>query len=721
MKLGTKLLLVTLALTIGITVFVGGLVTVTVTKREYSNAFTQIEKEIRRGYFSKIEADQRQIFGVAQLLLEGPQYRAMLQSLIDDQGPAREAAVSQLRDEALARMVGHEIGSLNLEPAFDVLLDGSRAPVLIGTRGDAKLEAAIRAIAPSEWAAREVMGQSAEREKLVNDSAFADSNHPSAGTLVRQFVYTPRGLFLAFGMPLRASLSEPPSHAYFVGFRVDGRWADRMLDGQGDRVYAGMGGTEVHAWVRANKTIVAYGATGAPIHDATPPQALLDYQWPKQASDNGTQFLPLLFDSEDGQMVGKVTSVPGVISSQGSGMAVEIFFAASLDKALAPLHAMQMTIVVVGVFSVLIALLLCRWIARSISEPVNLLVEGTKRVAHGQFDKPVDLPRNDELGTLAQSFNAMTQGLAQRDFIKDTFGKFVDPSVVEGLLSDPTKLKPGGEVREQTILFCDLAGFTQISEKLEPQELVKLLNIYLGGAADAVAAERGIVDKFIGDSVMAFWGPPLTETHADRACRAAFMIGARARRLDWLCADLGVSGLKVRVGIATGPVLVGNIGSPNKFNYTVIGDTCNLASRIEGLNKMYGTSVLAPWETISLAIGGSGDCAARFGCRGGLLWRVIDRVRVVGKESPVVLCEVMALVSSEADADPGVLMLARDYAAAFLLYEQQEWQAARDAFAKIDREQRGDGASAEMAKRCAAFATEGPPARWDGVWRMTSK
>lgn len=723
MKLGTKLMLVTLALTVGITLFVGGFVTATVTSHEESRARAQISDTIRRGYFDRIEADQRQVFSIVRLLLEDPQYRALLQSLIDEEGEARDPAMIQLRDEVFARMVGREIGSLRLRPAFDLLLDAtSREPVLVGARTDRSLEGSLRGLDVKTWSPRRVMEIAAKDEPDPTGAVLADPARidRSAGLLVRTFVRTPEGLFLVFGMPLRVSLAEPPSHAYYVGFRVDDAWMTRMLGGREGDAAVRSDESDVHAWIRSGREFVAYGSSGAPLADRSPTKALVDFSPPKNSSQSSAdRMTPLSFETGDSRMVGQALDVMSVVSTAPDGAELEIFFVSSLDEALAPLRALQRAIVLIGFFSLLIAILLCRWIARSISQPVTRLVEGTRRVAQGKFDEPVELKRNDELGTLAQSFNDMTQGLAQRDFIKDTFGKFVDPSVVEGLLSDPARLKPGGEVREQTVLFCDLAGFTKVSEKLEPQELVRMLNVYLGGAADAVTSERGIVDKFIGDAMLAFWGPPLTDTHADRACRAAFRISEHAQKLDELCAGLDLSGLRVRVGIATGSVLVGNIGSPNKFNYTVIGDTCNLASRLEGLNKFYGSRVLATWETISQATGSREIPAARFGFGNGILWRVVDRVRVVGKESPVVLCEVMAAGTLDAQLEESRRETASAYAKAMVEYESSRWAEARAAFDACASG--GDPPARVMADRCALFALDGVPADWDGAWRMTSK
>ena len=256
------------------------------------------------------------------------------------------------------------------------------------------------------------------------------------------------------------------------------------------------------------------------------------------------------------------------------------------------------------------------------------------------------------------------------------------------------------------MLFSDLAGFTALSEKLTPADQVSLLNEYLGGAADAVTERQGMVDKFIGDAVVAFWGPPFTDDYAALACSAAIRFVELTGDLKPICDRLGVPPLHVRVGVATGVVLVGVIGSASsRQNYTVMGDTANLGSRLEGVNKLYSTQVLVDQPTRDAA----GD---RF------LYRRIDRVRVVGRDEPVQLHEV---VGEHDRVDDDTLARCDTYAAALTLYESRDWPAANDAFNAVNQSWPDDETAARMALRCYAFANEDPGPYWDGVFKLDAK
>ena len=249
------------------------------------------------------------------------------------------------------------------------------------------------------------------------------------------------------------------------------------------------------------------------------------------------------------------------------------------------------------------------------------------------------------------------------------------------------------------MLFSDLAGFTALSEKLTPADQVSLLNEYLGGAADAVTERQGMVDK-IREVVRR--RPKL----AALACSAAIRFVELTGDLKPICDRLGVPPLHVRVGVATGVVLVGVIGSASsRQNYTVMGDTANLGSRLEGVNKLYSTQVLVDQPTRDAA----GD---RF------LYRRIDRVRVVGRDEPVQLHEV---VGEHDRVDDDTLARCDTYAAALALYESRDWPAANDAFNAVNQSWPDDETAARMALRCYAFANEDPGPYWDGVFKLDAK
>lgn len=266
----------------------------------------------------------------------------------------------------------------------------------------------------------------------------------------------------------------------------------------------------------------------------------------------------------------------------------------------------------------------------------------------------------------------------ERRFVRDAFSRYLAPEVVRELADKPGSLKLGGEQRALTLLFSDLAGFTTMSEKLGTTEMFRVLSDYLTEMTDEVLRHRGTVDKYIGDAVMAFWGAPVASlTHARDAVQTALDMQSRMAGLNDRLAAQGAPALAVRIGVHTGTAVVGNVGSRERFSYTAIGDDVNLASRLEGVNKEYGTPILCSGETKKQA----GDAFA---------WRELDRVRVKGKFQPVELWLPLGPVGTPDPAGP-------DYAAALALYRDGKFAEAKKAFSAIS----GDAPSQAMATRCA--------------------
>lgn len=300
-----------------------------------------------------------------------------------------------------------------------------------------------------------------------------------------------------------------------------------------------------------------------------------------------------------------------------------------------------------------------------------------------------------------------TEGKDKR-FIAGAFARYVSPKVVRQILADPKRLALGGERRDVTLFFSDLQGFTSISEGLSPQELVAFLNEYTTLMAGVITGPGldGTIDKYIGDSVMAFWGAPLPQPdHARRGLLAALACQERLRPFcDGLVARGGPR-LVTRIGLNTGACVVGNMGSRDRFDYTAIGDTVNEASRLEGINKVYGTLIIASESTWRAAPG------AAFG-------RLLDRVRVKGKAEPVALYEVLAPAGSETAA---LRALAAGYAEAAAAYQAREWGRAIELAGEVLRAAPGDGPSKVLIERARAFMVAPPPEAWDGVWTLTAK
>jgi class 3 adenylate cyclase len=271
-------------------------------------------------------------------------------------------------------------------------------------------------------------------------------------------------------------------------------------------------------------------------------------------------------------------------------------------------RAYQRRVVAIGVALLAIAALLGITVAAAVTfglvRPVRRLLLGTAAVEGGALDTVIPITSRDEIGRLTQSFNSMVGELRLKAQIRDTFGKYVDPRIVAGLIDRPELTDAKGSRREMTILFCDMKEFTAFSEGMTPAGLVNVLNRYMTVMSEPVRHNNGIIDKYIGDGIMAFWGPPFTssEEHPGLACLAALdqlagLAAFRAELPELTGFRRGYPEIDARIGIATGDVVVGNIGSELTRTYTVIGDTVNLASRLEGANKTYGTRVLISEET----------------------------------------------------------------------------------------------------------------------------
>ena len=293
--------------------------------------------------------------------------------------------------------------------------------------------------------------------------------------------------------------------------------------------------------------------------------------------------------------------------------------------------------------------------------------------------------------------NYATEG-RQRAFIRNAFRYYLGDEVIEQILSDPSLLKLGGEKREMTVFFSDIESFSSFSEKLAPDALTALLNDYLSDMGAIIREEGGYLDKYIGDAIVAFWNAPVAQPdHAARACRAALKCQRRlAERREEFEARTGVA-LRARIGINTGVVTVGNMGSYERFNYTVLGDAANLASRLEGANKAFGTTLMVS-ESTWLASGGS--------------WagRELALLRVVGRQTPV---RVFELAGFPGEARPESWA---GFDKGRALFECGRYAEALDEFARWP----DDAAARAYAARCARLAAQ-PPAGQNGVWELSEK
>ncbi|HKC50259.1 MAG TPA: adenylate/guanylate cyclase domain-containing protein, partial [Myxococcota bacterium] len=318
-----------------------------------------------------------------------------------------------------------------------------------------------------------------------------------------------------------------------------------------------------------------------------------------------------------------------------------------LAQEIAALRAFRATLFAVGLLVLAAALAVGYALARGITRPVAALGRAARRIGAGDLGARVDIATGDELESLGDAFNEMAAGLRERELIKSTLERYVSKNVAAELLRDPGRVALAGARRELTVLFVDLGGFTSLAEELAPEVVVAHLNEYFDAVCGAVLEEDGTVKDFQGDGVVAFWGAPILQPdHAARASRAALAIAARLERLRarWVARGstagpalaVGAAAPGYRLGLHSAELVAGEIGSAERGAYGIVGDGMNLAARIEGANKLYGTRVLIS-DATRAALGPE------------FLVREIDHVRVVGRRQPVRLFELVSLAAS-ADA-----------------------------------------------------------------------
>ena len=296
--------------------------------------------------------------------------------------------------------------------------------------------------------------------------------------------------------------------------------------------------------------------------------------------------------------------------------------------------------------------------------------------------------------------------MGQKTMIRDMFGQYLSPKVVQDLVEDPSKVQLGGEEREMTAYFSDIAGFSTISEHLTPSELVQLLNDYLTEMCNIIIGYEGTVDKFEGDAIMAFWGAPNVQAeHAQLACFSAIDMNKRLVELRQKWETEGSPLINVRMGLNSGPMVVGNMGSVQKLNYTIMGDAVNLASRLEGANKAFGTQMMISETTYQ-------SCASLIDVR------ELDTIRVVGKSEPVTVYELLERKGETAGTTAD---LVDAFEKALTLYKRADFIAAKAAFEKCLGIIGGDGPSTTYMKRCQTYIDQPPESGWDGVFALTEK
>jgi adenylate cyclase len=295
----------------------------------------------------------------------------------------------------------------------------------------------------------------------------------------------------------------------------------------------------------------------------------------------------------------------------------------------------------------------------------------------------------------------------ERKKIKSTFKHYVSPVVIEEMLKNPDRLKLGGEEKVLTVLFSDIEGFTTYSERYSPEQMVSILSDYYNEMTEEVFTQNGMLKEYVGDELMAIFGAPLEQAdHAKHACAAAIAMRERRRQLRTEWVDMGRPLLRARTGINSGPMLVGNIGSSYRFSYGVLGDHVNLGSRLEGLNKMYGTEILIGENTARL-VGGA------------FLLREIDMVQVKGRRQPVRIYELLDRAGIKFAGEREEML--DSYAAGLEAYRRQLWTDALGHFQTCSRILPEDGPARVMADRCRIYLVSPPPQDWNGVFEHKTK
>jgi len=315
---------------------------------------------------------------------------------------------------------------------------------------------------------------------------------------------------------------------------------------------------------------------------------------------------------------------------------------------------------------------------------------------------------------LIQSLVQYLRTEGERRQVRGAFSRYLSPAVVERLARDPSSLRLGGEMRPMTLLFCDIRGFTTISESLDAEELTSFINRFLTPMTDIILERGGTIDKYMGDAIMAFWNAPLDDTeHASNAARAALAMIGRLGVLnnEWRTAALAAGRpyhpVAIGVGLNTGVCCVGNVGSDQRFDYSVLGDTVNLASRLEGQSKTYGVSIVAGTATAEETPE--------------LAWLELDLIRVKGKDNAV---RIFALLGDETvAAEPWVRLTRLAQSEMLTAYRAQNWSQARDALVRVRQAAGGllDDLCNLFERRLKAFESEAPAAPWDGVYAAAEK
>jgi adenylate cyclase len=364
--------------------------------------------------------------------------------------------------------------------------------------------------------------------------------------------------------------------------------------------------------------------------------------------------------------------------------------AAESSRLIAEAAAIALVVVLLAVAGVLAG-------ALALSLSMRRVAARTARIRDLDFSagEPVR-SRIREIILLSDAVERMREAL-------EVFGRYVAKDLVRQIMRSPAVAGVGGQRREVTVMFTDIEGFSRISEGIAPELLTGRLSRYFDALAGPISAHRGTIDKYIGDSVMAFWNAPEPDDqHVEHACRAALQAAAASRHLAQKWSNRGRPTFRTRFGVHAGPAVIGNVGARDRINYTLVGAVANQASRLEGLNKVYGTEILASGTVVERT-------AARF------VWRPIDRVIPAGTSEAIDLCELLGEANDAVDQP--FLDLWNEARGA---YAAGEFAKAVGGFEAASELRSDDGPCRVMLQRCRALL-QSPPSDWTGTWHFEVK
>ena len=365
-------------------------------------------------------------------------------------------------------------------------------------------------------------------------------------------------------------------------------------------------------------------------------------------------------------------------ASEDVGAGLRAVIMRSWDEALAPERALQRLLLMLGALGLLVTALVGVGIASSVTASLRQLSAATERIARGEYEVSLDIRSGDEIATLGRSFMAMAKGLVEREKIRSVLRKAVSKEIAESLLAQG-RIELGGEERTVTVLFSDVRSFTTLSEGLPPKRLVDELNAYFTLMARAIEAHHGVIDKYVGDAVMALFGAPLAGAEdAANAVRAALAMRRALSELNAERARAGLPAWETGIGLNTGVAVAGTLGSADRWSYTVIGDSVNLASRLEGLTKRYGAPIVVS-ESTRRAAGSS------------FVFRTLEEVVVKGRHEPVAVYEVLGEGQAPAWLD--------DFERGVRCCRAGRWDEARQALERVAAAAPADGPAGLYLKR----------------------